>query len=145
MHEFPHFYRATATAAVDSHVAVAAGEFPEIITAPPVEFGGPGDQWSPEHLLVGTVANCFVLTFRAVARNSKLDWTHLECSPEGVLERVDRTTRFTRFTVNATLTVPPGTDTSKAERLLHMAERGCLITESLMADTDLVTEIVVQP
>ena len=145
MQEFPHHYHATAQAEADSHVAVAAGDFPEIITAPPVEFGGPGDQWSPEHLLVGTVANCFILTFRAVARHSKLDWTHLECSPVGILERVDKATRFTRFTVNAKLTVPSGTDTAKAERLLHKAERGCLITQSLMADTDLVTEIVVQP
>ena len=144
MQEFPHFYHATARAAADSHVEVGAEDFPQIIAAPPAEFGGPGDQWSPEHLLVGTVANCFILTFRAVARNSKLAWTHLECSPMGVLERVEEDTRFTRFTVNARLTVPPGTDIHKAERLLHRAEAGCLITKSLLADTDLVTEIVVQ-
>ena len=145
MQEFPHYYHATASAAADSHVEMASGDFPQIIAAPPVEFGGPGDQWSPEHLLVGTVANCFILTFRAVARNSKLEWTHLECSPMGVLERVDKATRFTRFTVNARLMVPPGTDIQKAERLLHRAEAGCLITRSLLADTDLVTEVVIQP
>ncbi len=145
MQEFPHHYHATARATTDSHVGVVAGNFPEILTGPPIEFGGPGDQWSPEHLLVGTVANCFILTFRAVARNSKLAWTHLECSPVGVLERVERETRFTRFTVNARLTVPAGTDVDKAERLLHRAEAGCLITRSLLADTDLITEIIVEP
>lgn len=145
MQEFPHFYHATARAAADSHVEVGAEDFPQIVTGPPVEFGGPGNQWSPEHLLVGTVANCFILTFRAVARHRKLEWTHLECSPMGVLERIDRETRFTRFTLNAKLTVPPGTDIQKAEQLLHRAEAGCLITKSLLADTDLVTEIVVQP
>ncbi len=145
MQELPHYYHATASAAADSHVEMASGDFPQIIAAAPAEFGGPGDQWSPEHLLVGTVANCFILTFRAIARNSKLEWTHLECSPMGVLERVDRDTRFTRFTVNARLTVPPGTDIQKAERLLHRAEAGCLITRSLLADTDLVTEVVIQP
>lgn len=145
MQEFPHHYHATARATADSHVGLAAGDFPEIIAAPPIEFGGPGDQWSPEHLLVGSVANCFILTFRAVARNSKLAWTHLECSPTGVLERIEKDTRFTRFIVNARLTVPPGTDIDKAERLLHRAEAGCLITRSLLADTDLVTEIVIEP
>ena len=145
MQEFPHHYHATAQAEADSHVAVAAGDFPEIITAPPVEFGGPGDQWSPEHLLVGTVANCFILTFRAVARHSKLDWTHLECSPVGILERVDKATRFTRFTVNAKLTGPVGTYTAMAERLLDKAVRGCLFTPFLLAVTDLVYVIVGHP
>lgn len=144
MQDLPHHYHATARAAADSHVALSASDLPEIIAAAPAEFGGPGDQWSPEHLLVGTVANCFILTFRAIARNSKLDWTHLECSPVGMLERIDQTTRFTRFTVTATLTVPAGTDTDKAQRLLHKAEAGCLITQSLLADTHLETEIVVE-
>jgi len=144
MQDLPHHYHATARAAADSHVALNTGDLPEIITAAPAEFGGPGDQWSPEHLLVGTVANCFILTFRAIARNSKLDWTHLECSPVGMLERVDQTTRFTQFTVNATLIVPAGTDTDKAQRLLHKAEAGCLITQSLLAETRLVADIIVE-
>jgi len=122
-----------------------ACDLPEIITAAPMEFGGPGDLWSPEHLLVGSVANCFILTFRAVARGSKLEWTHLECSPVGMLERVDRITRFTSFTISVTLTVPAGTDTEKAERLLHRAETGCLVTQSLLAETELLTEVIVEP
>ncbi len=145
MQDLPHHYRATAAASVDSHVAVNSGDLPEITTAAPAEFGGPGDQWSPEHLLVGSVANCFILTFRAMARNSRLEWIHLECSPEGRLERIERTTRFTKFTVNARLTVPAGTDTKKAQRVLEKAEAGCLITQSLVADTQLLADIIVQP
>lgn len=145
MQNLPHHYHATATAAADSHVALKSTNLPELVTAAPAEFGGPGDQWSPEHLLVGTVANCFILTFRAIARNSKFDWEHIECSPIGVLEQVDRTTRFTKFTVNATLTVPANSDIKKAQRLLERAEAGCLITQSLLADTHLVTEIIVKP
>jgi peroxiredoxin-like protein len=142
MQELPHHYQATARAAFDTHVELEAANMPRIMTAAPAEFGGPGDHWSPEHLLVGTVANCFILTFRAVARGSRLEWTHLECSPVGTLERLDGTTRFTRFTVNVRLTVPEGTDIDKAERLLHKAETGCLITRSLVAETRLVADIV---
>jgi peroxiredoxin-like protein len=142
MQDLPHHYHASAHASADSHVAVNACDLPEIITAAPVEFGGPGDKWSPEHLLVGTVANCFILTFRAIARNSKLEWTHLECSPVGTLERVDGVTRFTHFKISVTLTVPTGTDTEKAERLLRRAETGCLVTQSLLAETELETEII---
>jgi peroxiredoxin-like protein len=145
MQDLPHHYNVTAMAATDSHVALTSPNMPEIMTAAPAEFGGPGDQWSPEHLLVGTVANCFILTFRAVARGSRFEWTHLECSPTGVLERIDRVTRFTKFTVKAKLTVPADSDIKKAQRLLERAEAGCLITRSLLADTHLETDIIVQP
>jgi hypothetical protein len=40
--------------------------------AAPAEFGGPGDQWSPESLLAGAIASCFALTFRFVARAQKV-------------------------------------------------------------------------
>ena len=143
MEPFPHHYTVNASATSDSHVALKAQDLPEIITAPPAEFGGPGDQWSPEALLVGAVADCFILTFRAVARASKLDWLELECSASGALDRVERTTRFTAVSVEATLRVPEGTDVDKAEKLLHKAEAGCLITNSLIADSSLTATVTV--
>ena len=82
---------------------------------------------------MGAVADCFILTFRAIARASKLEWTNLECSAEGVLDRVERVTRFTEFTVRAKLTVPAGTDIDKAQRLLEKSEEVCLVTRSMTA------------
>jgi peroxiredoxin-like protein len=143
MQDLPHHYHVNASAEADGNVTIKADDLPQIVTAPPAEFGGPGDQWSPETLLVGAIADCFILTFRAVARASKLEWTRLECSAEGVLERVERVTRFTRVTVRATLTVPAGTDSDKAERLLEKSEEACLITRSMIAESHLEAEIIV--
>jgi hypothetical protein len=42
MQELPHHYYASAKASADSHVAMNACDLPEIITAAPLEFGGPG-------------------------------------------------------------------------------------------------------
>lgn len=144
MQDLPHHYLVSASAETQGNVALKAAELPQLVSAPPAEFGGPGDQWSPEHLLVASVADCFILTFRAVARASKLEWKTLKSSAEGILDRVDRVTRFTGFTVNATLTVPAGTDLDKARRLLEKAEASCLITNSLNAETHLEIEIVEQ-
>ncbi len=124
-------------------MALSGGDLPGLATAPPPQFDGPGDRWSPEELLVGAVAAWFILTFRAIARASKLDWTDLECSAEGTLDRVDRVTKFTAFTVRASLTVPEGTDAEKASRLLEKAESSCLITRSLEAATHLEAEVIV--
>jgi organic hydroperoxide reductase OsmC/OhrA len=109
--------------------------------APPVEFGGPGDQWSPETLLVAAVADCFVLTFRAIARASKLPWKEVQCRAEGILDRVERSTRFTRLVLHAELLVVPGTDVEKAHRLLEKAEQTCLITNSLLAERELTCKV----
>lgn len=143
MQDLPHHYHVNASAEAEGNITLKAEDLPRIVTAPPAEFGGPGDQWSPETLLVGAVADCFILTFRAIARASKLEWTNLECSAEGVLDRVERVTRFTAFTVRATLTVPAGSDADKARRLLEKAEGACLVTRSMLAETHLEAEVIV--
>ena len=65
MHPFPHNYGVSAHATPVSDVAIEGATLPSIQSAPPAEFGGPGDRWSPETLLVAAVADCFILTFRA--------------------------------------------------------------------------------
>jgi peroxiredoxin-like protein len=143
MQDLPHRYNVSASAEAEGNIVLQAENLPQLVSAPPAQFGGPGDQWSPEDLLVASIADCFILTFRAVARASKLDWNTLEAAAEGVLERVERVTRFTTVTVSATLTVPAGTDIDKAQRLLEKAEAGCLITNSLTAEAHLETDIIV--
>jgi len=143
MQDLPHHYHVNACAENEGTVTLTADNLPQIVTAPPAEFGGPGDQWSPETLMVGAIADCFILTFRAIARASKLEWVNLECSAEGVLDRVERVTRFTAVTVRATLTVPADTDVEKARRLLEKSEEVCLVTQSMLATTHLEAEVVV--
>lgn len=133
MQDLPHHYHVSANADSQSHVVISSDGLPSLETAGPPEFGGPGDVWSPETLLVGAVANCFILTFRAIARASKFEWQTLGCAVSGTLEKIERITQFTDFDLTVELTVPAGTDEKKAERLLEKAERGCLITNSLTA------------
>ncbi len=117
----------------DDNVRLSSKGLPPLSSAAPTEFGGPGDQWSPETLLVAAVADCFALSFRAIARASKFEWTTLERQVEGKLERIESGTRFTAFAVRATLTIPPGADDARARKLLAKAEHACLITNSLKA------------
>lgn len=141
MQDFPHHYVVKATADLEGDVAVEGRRLPGLKTAPPEEFGGPGDRWSPETLLVAAVADCFVLSFRAIARASKLDWISLDCEVSGVLDRVDRVTRFVEFSLRVSLTAPAHTTRERAERLLQKAEESCLITNSLVASVHLETTI----
>jgi peroxiredoxin-like protein len=144
MQDLPHHYQVNASAESKGNIVLKVEDLPQLISAAPAEFGGPGDQWSPEHLLVASVADCFILTFRAIANASKFSWENLEASAEGVLERIDKVTRFTSFTISVTLVVPQGTDIDKARRLLDKAETGCLITNSMSAESHLEADIIVK-
>jgi organic hydroperoxide reductase OsmC/OhrA len=147
LQELPHHYRAVAAGAVDGDVELTTDRAPGLPSASPAEFDGPGDRWSPETLLVGAVADCFILTFRAVARASKVPWTLLDCDVTGTLDRVDRVTQFTHLDIHAHLRVPAGTDLGLARRALEKAERGCLISNSLKATIHLDTaiDVAVEP
>ena len=143
MQELPHRYRVSALSRAEGEVTLESAGIAALASSPPVEFGGPGDRWSPETLLVAAVADCFTLSFRAVARASKLDWVGLRCEVEGTLDRVERVTQFTGFQVRATLTVPAGTDAARARSLLEKAEKVCLISNSLKAQPHLEATVEV--
>jgi organic hydroperoxide reductase OsmC/OhrA len=140
---FPHHYLVTASEGAAPTVLLESDRLPPLPSAAPAQFGGPGDRWSPETLLVAAVADCYVLTFRAVASASKLPWTTLTCDVDGTLDRVDRVTQFTRFDILARVSLPEGTDEALARRVLEKAERSCLITNSLKADIRFQAEVSV--
>ena len=133
MKDFPHRYVAsTHVEGASGEVIVTAPGLPDLVTAPPKEFDGPGDRWSPETLLVAAICDCFVLGFKAIAAASKLTWNSLAVDVAGSLDRIERKTRFTEVSISARLTVPAGQE-SRAPRILEKAEEVCLITNSLSA------------
>jgi organic hydroperoxide reductase OsmC/OhrA len=142
MQAFPHTYIAAASGSSSGTVMVTSPLLPALQTAAPPQFDGPGGMWSPEALLCAAVADCFVLTFRAVARAARFGWLQLECQVTGVLESVERKAQFTRYTTFATLTVPAGANSVKAQELLATAEEGCLVANSLRGARSLQTRIV---
>ena len=123
MQPFPHHYSVVAKADTQGDVALEGERLPPISSAPPTEFGGPGDRWSPETLFVAAVADCFVLTFRGIAGLSRFSWVSLECNVTGTVERVDRVTQFTALEVRARLRVPSGANEEQARRLLDQSRR----------------------
>lgn len=134
MQNLPHNYRVAAAAHAAGNIELSSAGLATLESAAPAEFGGPGDRWSPETLLAAAVADCFILTFKAIARPSKLDWISLTCDVDAVLERVDKITRFTEFRLNVVLDAPQGTDEQRAMRLLEKSEQACLVTNSLNSE-----------
>jgi organic hydroperoxide reductase OsmC/OhrA len=143
MHPFPHHYHARAEGGAGGAVRVSTEAAPDLQTNAPPEFDGPPGYWSPESLLVASVADCFILSFRAVARASKLEWRSLSVDVEGVLERVDGVTRFVSFTVVPRLSICAADREHLAGSVLDKAKRTCLVTNSLNAECHLAPQVSV--
>ena len=141
MHDFPHRYAVQASAEPETHVRLASSGLANIESAAPVEFDGPGGLWSPETLLAAAVADCFVLSFKAIATASRFEWLSLTCDVDAVLDRVEKTLRFTEIHEDVVLRIPSGGNEAIALRLLEKAERHCLITNSLNAQTHLKADV----
>ena len=143
MQKFPHHYHVHAQGSPTGTVATHSEGLATLEIDAPKQFDGPGDRWSPEDLLIASVANCFILTFRAIAKASKLEWSELACDTKGTLEMVDRKTQFTEMFINVSIKINSHEDEEKALQLLEKAENSCLITNSLTTQTHLDTSISV--
>lgn len=142
MHPYPHRYQVHARAEAEGAVQLTGSDMPQLSSMPPPEFDGPGGHWSPETLLVAAVGDCLVLSFRAIAKASRLEWRDLSIDVEGLLERVDGVSRFTRFDARARLVIPAGANAARARMLLEKSEKICLVSNSLSAARHLECEIV---
>lgn len=144
MEAFPHHYQVSVAGKPEDSLQTSADHLPTLQVSPPTQFGGPGDQWSPEDLLMASIANCLVLSFRAVAKAGRFEWLSIDCASEGILDRVERKIKFTHVTNKVTLTIASEDSREKAEKLLHKAEASCLISNSLSCETHLDIDILIE-
>lgn len=141
MQQLPHRYSASAVGEPTASITISSPDLPDLEVDGPPEFGGPGGLWSPETLIVAAVANCLILTWRSVAAHNKVDWEDMSVDGLGVLDRIDRVTRFTEIHLTVKLVVPAGSDREKLDRLLQRSKSACLITNSMTSEVFMEVEI----
>jgi organic hydroperoxide reductase OsmC/OhrA len=141
MHPFPHHYAISMTVRPGETSKLASADLPEIESAPPVEFGGPGNRWSPEGLFTAAIADCIILNFQGIAAMSKYSWTSLSGSTKAVLDRVGSKMSFTRFDTHIDLVIPKGADPARAKLLLEKAEASCPLSNTLNCEKHLTMDI----
>ena len=131
MKPLPHHYSVHLSAEPVGYADVGSPGLPTLRVAAPLDFDGPGDAWSPEHLLLAAVQGCLLLTFRAMARASQLPFVSLEVETSGTVDRKEGVTRFTEIVLRPRLTVPAGGSHERARRILERSEKACLVSASV--------------
>ncbi len=102
----------------------------EVATPPDFPKGMPGI-WSPEHLFIAAAASCLMTTFLAIAENSKLEYSAFACTAQGIVDKVEGKFQVTEIVLQPSVTVANEALIEKAQRVLDMSERNCLITHSM--------------
>ena len=125
----------------DGSATLDAEGRPQIVGGAPPEFGGTPDVWSPEHLLLSSVALCFLTTLDFYAKRAGLSFGGFRCHASGTVDKTPTGLAFTGVRLEAQATVAAG-EAGKARELMDKAERGCLISNSLKCPVDLVAEVV---
>lgn len=141
MKPLPHRYDVDLAGGPAGYAELSTPGVPSLRTAPPADYDGPGDAWSPEHLLLASVQTCFLFTLRAVARASKLEFSALDLKAAGTVDRTNGVTRFSEIVLRPTITVVPGTDRERVLRVLEKSEHACLVSASLSTPIRLEPEI----
>jgi organic hydroperoxide reductase OsmC/OhrA len=142
MKPLPHRYDVRLSAGPTGYVRLGADGLPELVAAPPLDFDGPGDAWSPEHLLLAAIETCFVFTFRAIAKASRLDFTALDVVTEGVVDRADGRVRFVEIVLRPRVTLAVTADRHTAHRVIERSEHACIVSASLAVPLRVEAEIV---
>lgn len=125
-------YEVRAETATRRLVTLTADDKPKLAVATPPEFrGGVAGVWTPEDLLVASVATSFALTFSAIAERRELVVQGLSVVGAGhVLRRADGVFGFALVELAVELTVEPAYEQA-ARRAAHAAERACIVTNAL--------------
>jgi organic hydroperoxide reductase OsmC/OhrA len=145
MKPLPHHYDVTLTGGPSGYAELSAAGIPRLRTAPPADYDGPGDAWSPEHLLLAAVQACFLFTLRAIAQMSRVEFVALELRATGTVERKDGITRFTEIVLRPTLTVVAGTNHERVLAILEKSEKHCLVSASLSTHIRVEPEVTDAP
>jgi organic hydroperoxide reductase OsmC/OhrA len=131
MRPLPHEYDVALIGAPAGYATVSSTGLPDLTIAPPTAYDGPGDAWSPEHLLLAAVASCFLFTFRATAKASKTEFLAVDAETFGTVAKADGAIRFTDIVIRARVTAAAGADMEAARRVVDKAAARCLVSSSL--------------
>jgi organic hydroperoxide reductase OsmC/OhrA len=139
-----HFYEVEVEWASERQGILRALNLPSVQVDAPPEFKGHAGNWTPEHLFVASVNTCFLMTFLAIAGNSRLEFVSFSSTARGKLERVEGPGyQITEIEIRPRVVLRSGGDLGRTARILEKAEKGCLISNSIKTAVKVEPEIYV--
>lgn len=96
-----------------------------------VDLGGPGKEWTPGELFVGSIEGCMVATLLSLAHREGVSIAAWSSSAVGTIEGDAQGFAFSSIAVSVRLTLYREEDRALASRLLVRAHETCFLMRSL--------------
>jgi organic hydroperoxide reductase OsmC/OhrA len=106
-------------------------------------FLGDARLLDPEQLLLAAAVSCQLLSFLAVAARARIDVVAYADDAEADMPGDLRPMRITAIRLRPTITVAPGTDVGRIDRLVEVAHKECFIANSLTSEMDIRATVLV--
>ena len=122
----------------DRRSTLAAGPRPAILSGPPEDFPhGEQERWSPEHLFLGALSSCTLLSFLAHCAHRHVEVRSYSAVASGTIERRAQDGRYAFVAVHLRpeVVVASG-QVGDAHELTAKAERDCFVSASTTATVD---------
>jgi organic hydroperoxide reductase OsmC/OhrA len=115
------------------------------VATPPGFPGGLAGYWSPEEMLVASVASCFALTLASVAERRKAPLVDATITAMGCMARGDDGRfGFTVIAVHAELESTPGGEDA-VHAAAREAEDRCVVNRALAVSVQIAVDVAVVP
>jgi len=99
--------------------------------ATPVKFGGAGNEWSAEHLLLGSLASSFMSTYLAYGKKLNIEIAAFECQAIGQVKLVNDRYKFAGIDLYPKIFILDKAQKEIAARALKQTEANCIVANSL--------------
>lgn len=112
----------------------------------PAEFDGMEGRWTPEELLLASVAGCYTTTLRAISGPAQFDFADLHVEASGTVRKAESGYSFTEIVLRPTVKIGSEEERPRALDLLKRAEKLCLVARALKTSVTFEPQVdVVKP
>ncbi len=109
--------------------------------ATPKEFGGPGGFWTPEDLLVASIASCLMSTFLYFIDRAGITLRSYRTHASGRMEKTPEGLRFAAIEARISIEVENPRDAEFIRRMKDKVEKACPVSASLRCPVQVVIEV----
>lgn len=144
MAESPIFYYETEVEwKKEKQGQITGASLPAVPVGAPPEFRGREGNWSPEHLFAASLNTCYMLTFLAVAENSKVPLVSFSSTAKGKLEKVAGSNyQVTEIVIKPRVVIASANDLERVPRILEKAKENCFISNSINSKITIEPELL---
>ena len=126
----------------DKEGQIRSPRLPAIAVSAPPEFKGREGNWTPEQLFIASLNACYMLTFLAIAENSKLPLVSFSSTAKGKLEEVPGSGyQITEIVVRPRVVIASSNDLQRVARILEKAKETCFVSNSIKSSIKIEPEV----